>query len=264
MAADTGTAGPAAKKAGSTGTTAGKPPAKKGGLSLSNPWVWIGVLGIAVIAGAYFLWREHENSASSSTSGTSDAGTATAAGTAASPANSDAGALDTLQTEIGNLQSSAGQVTVPNTVGMTAAEATNAIKTVDLDPVNPKGTPAGNIVSATSPAAGTQVNSGATVDITSAPKGSSSSSSSGGSTSATSGGSTGSTSSGGGGSTSSSGGTPGSWTDTGQKESADQLAKALGIPETNLKASNGAGVVALGKPTADIPDGAKFTFLKPS
>jgi hypothetical protein len=67
-------------------------------LSLKSPWTWVIIGGIALVGGAYLLWRRSQSAAAS----TSATGTAPAA----SPDYS--GALGTLQDEIGNLQSSGG------------------------------------------------------------------------------------------------------------------------------------------------------------
>lgn len=236
--------------------------------SLQSPWTWALVLGIAVVGGGIILWRNHQKAAAAASDGSSTTGTAgTSDTTGDAAATNDAALAGTLQDEIGNLQSSLGQVDVPNVVGMTAAEATNAIKTVNLHPVNPKGTPAGNVVSATSPAAGTQAAPGSDVTITSAPKGSKTSSPGGstgtGSGTTTSSGSGSSSSSGGGSTSTVPKADEHSWTDTGQVESASALAKALGIPLSALKPSNQAATDSLnGQPGKLIPKGAKFTYVK--
>lgn len=53
-----------------------------------------------------------------------------------------------------------------------------------------------------------------------------------------------------------------SWTDTGQKWSPVQLAKALGVNINALKPANAAAKKALTEPNRPIPKGAKFTYLK--
>lgn len=53
-----------------------------------------------------------------------------------------------------------------------------------------------------------------------------------------------------------------SWTDTGQKWSALELAKHLGISVKALKPSNEAGVDALANPNKVMEKGAKFTYVK--
>jgi len=76
---------------------AGKPGAKGKPLSLKSPWTWVIIGGIALVGGAYILWRRSKSASSSSTTGS------------ASTASPDySGALGTLQDEIGNLQSSGG------------------------------------------------------------------------------------------------------------------------------------------------------------
>lgn len=74
----------------------GKPAAKGKGLSLKSPWTWVIIGGVALVGGAFILWRQRSKAAASS--GGSSSG--------ASPDYS--GALGTLQDEIGNLQGSAG------------------------------------------------------------------------------------------------------------------------------------------------------------
>lgn len=248
--------------------TAGSPPPKDGKKkpvgALKNPVTWLIVLGVALVGGAFLLWQQNQSS-SSSGSGT---GSGTGTGT------DDSGALGTLQGEIGNLQSSltqAGQVTVPDVTGATVTDATATLTGAGLV-ADPQGAHGRWIVSSTSPAAGASVASGSTVTLTAARKsdsggggnGSGSSTGSGdGSGTTTSSGSGGSGSNGNGSGSSSGGGTPGSWTDTGQKWSANQLAQQLGIPESALRGSNRLGDKALGDPNAPIAKGAAFTFLKP-
>jgi hypothetical protein len=75
------------------------PPAKgtpppKGKLTARNPVTWVIILGVAVAGGAYLLYRRSRSSGSASSS----------TGTAVDPS----AALGTLQSEIGNLQSSGG------------------------------------------------------------------------------------------------------------------------------------------------------------
>jgi hypothetical protein len=53
-----------------------------------------------------------------------------------------------------------------------------------------------------------------------------------------------------------------SWTDTGQSWSAGQLARALGIPVSALRASNAAGSKGLVNPNAPLAKGASYTYLQ--
>lgn len=81
-------------------TTPAQPPAKgakkKG--AFANPMTWVIVLGVALLGGAYLLYRQHQNAAAA-------AGT-----TAATPSSEDfAGEIATLQAEIADLQSSGAQ-----------------------------------------------------------------------------------------------------------------------------------------------------------
>jgi hypothetical protein len=214
---------------------------------LKNPVTWIVVLAGVLIVGGIILYRNMQASSASS-SDTSGDTSSDDSGT------DDSGALGTLQTEIGDLQSSAGQVVVPNVAGDTAAVATTVINGAGLSAANPGGTPGTNIVSGTSPAAGSSVASGTVVNISSAPA-------------------------------QKANGTPVktsgpvtpvspappktttsqneySWTDTGQKESLTALAKALGVSVSALKPTNASAKKAASQPTRDIPKGAKFTYVK--
>jgi hypothetical protein len=268
----------AVKGSSPAATAAGKP--KVG--SLKSPYTWLIIGGIALVGGAIILLRKKGSSTAATTAttaGTTDAGTAASAplgagyydsAGSAGYGGSTGDASTDLGSTVGDQQATTtptGQIAVPNVQAATAAEATTIIKAAGLHPVNPAGTPGANIVSSTSPAAGTMVASGSDVDINSAPK-AAAASSSGGSGSAGSG----SGGSGSGGSapaasapaaSSSTKETAGSWTDTGQKWSPVQLAINLGIPESNLKGSNASGIAALKAPVGTIPVGAKFTFLKP-
>lgn len=53
-----------------------------------------------------------------------------------------------------------------------------------------------------------------------------------------------------------------SWTDTGQKWSANQLAVKLGVPLSDLGPGNAQAVKALKNPNAPMPKGAHFTYAK--
>jgi hypothetical protein len=67
----------------------------------------------------------------------------------------------------GDTGGKAATVQVPNVVGKTAAEATSQLEEVNLKASNPKGTPGGSVVTATSPSAGSTVAAKSTVTITS-------------------------------------------------------------------------------------------------
>jgi hypothetical protein len=199
----------------------GSSPAKAKPLSLRSPWTWVIIGGIALIGGAYLLWRNSQSSSSSSTGSTGTTGT------------NDAAELGTLQDEIGNLQSSAGSGSGGGTsvvpIGDTSGSAgtTTTTGTGPATGGNSTGAPA---VGSTAPATsgGTSPNGAVTTSSgSSAPSG-----------------------------------TPGSWTDTGQTWTANQLAAKLGIPESALRGSNRLGDKALGNPNAPIAKGAAFTFLK--
>lgn len=148
-----------------------KPPAPKKGISLpGSPILWIGVLVIALAGGGYLLWKRSQSSAASS--GGSDVTSADTTGY-----DQDAGQLGTLQSEIGDLQSSDAQqgtatpaaptVKVPNLVGNTTAGAVSTLFAVNLTPAGTRGVPGTNIVTATAPPAGTAVKPKSTVTISS-------------------------------------------------------------------------------------------------
>lgn len=279
-----------ARSAARTTTTGTRPPAGTGATgkpkvgSLKSPYTWLIVGGIALVGGAIILLRKKSSSTGTAATAAGSTGTADGTTDSGTPTSAPAGAgyydsggvggyggdsgsgASTLGATLGDTQATttpAGQIAVPNVQAATAAEATTIIKAAGLHPVNPAGTPAGNIVSSTSPAAGTMVASGSDVDINSAPK-AAAASNTGGSTSAAPAASSASKPA-----TSSAPAasavkeTAGSWTDNGQKWSPVQLAINLGIPESNLRGSNASGIAALKYPVSTIPAGAKFTFLKP-
>jgi beta-lactam-binding protein with PASTA domain len=133
-----------------------------------SPVIWIGVLVVALGAGAWLIYKR--NSAAST-------GTTTAATTAADTSNTgtDAGQIGTIQSEIGDLQSSEAQdttqVQVPNVVGMTQERAFNVLQAAGLNgggaPVQPGRT---LTVNAQAPAAGAVVNKGSFVVLQSSVK----------------------------------------------------------------------------------------------
>jgi hypothetical protein len=216
---------------------AANPPAAPRKGIFKSPVTWVIIAGAVVVIGAIYWWR------SSQAAGSSTATAGTTAADAGTTSADDAGAVDTLQTEIGDLQSSAGQVSVPNVTGATAAEATTIIKAAGLHPANPKGTPGTAKVTGTSPAAGTQVASGSVVSITS----------SGAATT----------------STGTSKSSPDkaderSWTDTGQKWTIATLARNLGISRGDLHPANQSAADAYDSksPLKLIPKGAHFTYTK--
>jgi hypothetical protein len=147
--------------------TGAKPQPK--GLNLKSPWLWVGVLAIAVIGGGYMLYRQKQAAAASTGSDVTSADT--------TGYDQDAGQLGTLQSEIGDLQSSDAQqgtapaatptVKVPNLVGNTTAGAVSTLFAVNLTPAGTRGVPGTNIVTATAPPAGTAVKPKSTVTISS-------------------------------------------------------------------------------------------------
>jgi hypothetical protein len=214
--------------AGNPPPAKGTPP-KGGKLSLKSPVTWVIILGVAVAGGAYLLWRRSKATAASS-GGSLSSGTAT----------DYSGALGTLQDEIGNLQSSGGGSGGGTSVVPVGGDTSGGAGTVTT--------------TGTGPASGGN-SSGSSGGWNSGSSSSGSTSSGSGSSSSGCGSPSGSTSS---------GGTPGSWTDTGQTWSANQLAAKLGIPESALRGSNRLGEKALGDPNAPIAKTAAFTFLKPA
>ena len=145
------------------------PPKPKKGLSLKSPWLWVGVLAIAVVGGAYLIYRQRQSASDTSGSDVTSADT--------TGYDQDAGQLGTLQSEIGDLQSSDAQqgtapaatptVKVPNLVGNTTAGAVSTLFAVNLTPAGTRGVPGTNIVTATAPPAGTAVKPKSTVTISS-------------------------------------------------------------------------------------------------
>jgi hypothetical protein len=114
------------------------PPGKGKPLSLKSPWTWVIVGGIALVGGAFILWRRSHQ-------------TASATGSAATGTPDYSGALGTLQDEIGNLQSASGTspgggtsvvpVTTPSGGGGTTTETGS---TGPATGGNSSGAPAGN------------------------------------------------------------------------------------------------------------------------
>jgi hypothetical protein len=154
----------------------------RGSSALRSPVTWIIVLGIALAAGAYLLYKR---SSSSSAAGTSTDTSDTPAGTQ----NPDwSGEIATLQTEIGDLQSTMAQedeqsktsgsgttsstadkVRVPGVVGDTQEAAFSAISGAGLKPASATKPVKGRTLTVTSedPKAGTEVDKGSTVRLTS-------------------------------------------------------------------------------------------------
>lgn len=150
-----------------------QPPGQSRG-GIRSPVTWLVVLGIALAGGAYLLYKR---STSSSASGTSTSTTDTPSGTQ----NPDwSGEIATLQTEIGDLQSTIDQdqdnsgssedVTVPPVTGedLEAAQQTLGDAGLKSTATGPKTTKAGEVreVSAQTPGAGAKVSRGTTVKLT--------------------------------------------------------------------------------------------------
>lgn len=95
---------------------AAEQPARKKS-ALKSPVTWIIVLGIAVAGGAYILYKRSQSSSTTTATGTGTGGTGTGTGTGTGVDYS--GQISTLQTEIENLQSSAGQDTGQDKTGST-------------------------------------------------------------------------------------------------------------------------------------------------
>ena len=147
------------------------PPASPGrarkGIGLpGSPVIWIGVLVVALGAGAWLLYKRSQASSSASDSGTGDASGDTA---------DDAGQLGTLQSEIGDLQSSVTsadeQVQVPDVVGMTQERANSVITAAGLKPAGAPVQPGKTLtVNAQAPAGGALADKGSVVALQSTVK----------------------------------------------------------------------------------------------
>lgn len=144
------------------------PPARKKGVSLpGSPVIWIGVLVVALGAGAWLLWKRNQAGSSGTTATTTTTGT--------TDTTDNAGQFGTIQSEIGDLQSSEAQdttqVQVPNVVGMTQERAYGVLSAAGLKaagaPVQPGRT---LTVNAQAPAAGALVNRGSVVALQSTVK----------------------------------------------------------------------------------------------
>jgi PASTA domain len=158
---------------------------------MRSPWVWIGLLGVALVGGAYLIYRRNQ------------ASTAAAATTTPTTDQTDLqGEIATLQSEIADLQSSAAQgtgtgtgttttgtgttttgggtgttpavqVTVPHVEGMGIDSAEAAIRAVGLVPrLNMTGIKGGTsyVISSQTPGAGKKVAKGSNVDLAAAKK----------------------------------------------------------------------------------------------
>lgn len=146
------------------------------GFHVSRTTLIIG-LAVALAGGAYLLYRSRQNAAAASTSpGTSgcpDGTAADATGDCVQISTDYSGQIGTLQSEIGNLQSSEGQVTVPNVVGLSQVQASQVLTSQGLKMTGTAETaPKGTVyyVDSQSPAAGTAVAAGSTVTVAAAPK----------------------------------------------------------------------------------------------
>lgn len=136
---------------------AATPPSGKKSI-MKSPWTWVGIAAIALIGGAYLLYRR--NQASQAAASTS---------TTAAPSQDQqdySGQISTLQSEIANLQGTVASndvVKVPDLKGMSVAAATAALTSVGLK----AGAHAGDTgtVNGQTPAAGTSVEAGSTVDL---------------------------------------------------------------------------------------------------
>jgi PASTA domain len=152
---------------------AGAKPAPKKGVSLpGSPALWIGVLAVAVGGAAWLIWKRRQASAASSTdTAGSDVTSADTTGY-----DQDAGELGTLQSEIGDLQSSEAQSTtgadapvrvkVPNVVGQPQEAGFAIISAAGLKAVGTAVVPGKVLtVQAQSPAAGALADKGSTVTL---------------------------------------------------------------------------------------------------
>jgi len=120
-------------------TTPAQPaaPAKGKGKKLTPTTIAI-VLAVALAGGAYLLWRQRKNAAAaaSSTTGTAPADTGNT--------EDVAGQIGTLQSEIGNLQSSAAQDEAGEAAATTTGGGTPAIPAVLAAPAGLSVTPRGH------------------------------------------------------------------------------------------------------------------------
>jgi hypothetical protein len=160
-AAATAVGAPAAARPGGQPAT----PAKKGVTLPGNPTTWIIVLVFALAGGAYLLYRRDKASSAAAATGTS---TSTGTSTGTDP---DAAALGTLQSELGDLQSSESDTTtttttiaVPNVVGMMAGEADQYLDAIGLKGAT-TGIAATAKVTGQDPAAHSVVAKGTTVTL---------------------------------------------------------------------------------------------------
>jgi PASTA domain len=145
-----------------------KPPAPKKGVSLpGSPVLWIGVLVIALAGGGYLLWKRSQSSAASSSG--SDVTSADTTGY-----DQDAGELGTIQSEIGDLQSSEAQqgstspaqAKVPNVVGQPQEAGFAILSAAGFKAVGTNTVPGKVLtVQAQSPAAGALADKGSTVTL---------------------------------------------------------------------------------------------------
>ena len=153
------------------------PPGK--GLKVSRTTLII--IGVVAAAGiGYLLWKRHQAAAAGTTAaaspgtgcppGTTDDGN----GNCIQDSADSSGQIGTLQTEIGDLQSSdataaaSAPVKVPNVVGMTVTAAAADLYAQGLRPHGPSGDQ-GRKVSGQNPTAGTEVARGSTVSLGTAP-----------------------------------------------------------------------------------------------
>ena len=161
-------------------TVPGGPPAQPGQRRAGvSPMIWIAVLVVALAGGAYLLYKRSSSASSAAAAGTSTDTTDTPAGTT-SPDWS--GEIATLQTEIGDLQSteaqqdqdsktgtsgSTAQVTVPGVVGYPQVEAIQVLNAKGLKGSGTKPTKGKVLyVTAQDPKAGAKADKGSTVKLT--------------------------------------------------------------------------------------------------
>ena len=135
---------------------------------LKSPWTWVGVAVIALVGGAYLLYRQNKN-AQAAASSTTTTGTP-------SDETDYAGQIGTLQAEIADLQGTLAQqsgttssvtVTVPAVEGKSIDAAKAAITGAGLVPKLNTATAGGTtyVITSQTPGAGSKVPAGSTVDL---------------------------------------------------------------------------------------------------
>jgi len=135
---------------------------------LKSPWTWVGVAVIALVGGAYLLYRRNKNAQAAASS--------TTATGIPSDETDYAGQIGTLQAEIADLQGTLAQqggttssvtVTVPAVEGKSIDAAKAAITGAGLVPKLNTATAGGTdyVITSQTPGAGQKVPAGSSVDL---------------------------------------------------------------------------------------------------